>query len=77
VRVTGRGNKRVSTAALIANRFRPPARLISRVHIACGHSNDRRKGFTEIGYARLVDASQFQGLMSSYTTGHWDDAMLA
>jgi len=58
VKVTGSSNKRVSLAALIAVKPGCRARLIYRVH----HSSrkDRRKGFTETGYARLLDAAHQQ-----------------
>jgi putative transposase len=65
VTVTAQGSKRVSIAALIA--IRPgtagSARLIYRTHLDRGSGKHRRKGFTEIGYARLLDAAhqQLQG----------------
>jgi hypothetical protein len=54
VTVTGGHNKRVSLAALIAVRPGGRPRLIYRVHH--GRRGDKRKGFTETGYARLLDA---------------------
>jgi hypothetical protein len=60
VTVTGGHNSRVSLAALIAVRpgYRP--RLIYRVHRARGRGRDKRKGFTETDYARLLDAAHQQ-----------------
>jgi len=58
--VTGGSNKRVSLAALIAVRPGQRPRLIYRVHAARGHGQDRRKGFTEADYARLLDAAHQQ-----------------
>lgn len=60
MKVTGAHNSRVSLAALIAVRpgYRP--RLIYRVHQARGQGRDRRKGFTETGYAQLLDAAHQQ-----------------
>ena len=55
VRVTGGSNKRVSLAALIAVRPGQRPRLIYRVHH--GRRGEKRKGFTETGYARLLDAA--------------------
>jgi putative transposase len=60
VRVTGGSNKRVSLAALIATRPGHRPRLIYRVHTGRGHGSDRRKGFTETDYARLLDAAHQQ-----------------
>jgi transposase len=59
VRVTGGSNKRVSLAALIATRPGHQARLIYRTHLG-GRRDDRRKGFTEADYARLLDAAHQQ-----------------
>jgi hypothetical protein len=58
VTVTGGSNKRVSLAALLAVKPGCAPRLIYRVH----HSRrgDKRKGFTETGYARLLDAAHQQ-----------------
>ena len=59
-RVTGGSNKRVSLAALIAIKPGQRPRLIYRVHHSRGSRNDRRKGFTEPDYARLLDAAHQQ-----------------
>ena len=58
VTVTGGHDTRVSLAALIAVRpgYRP--RLIWRTHRA--RRGDKRKGFTETGYARFLDAAHQQ-----------------
>jgi hypothetical protein len=58
VRVTGSSNKRVSLAALIAVKPGSRARLIYRVHH--GSRTGRRKGFSETGYAHLLDAAHQQ-----------------
>lgn len=60
VRVTGASNRRVSLAALIAVKPGQRARLIYRVHHGDRRRNDRRKGFTETGCARLLDAAHQQ-----------------
>jgi len=60
VRVTGASNRRVSLAALIAIKPGCRARLIYRVHHARRHRGDRRKGFTEMDYAQLLDAAHQQ-----------------
>jgi transposase len=60
VRVTGDSNKRVSLAALIAVRPGCRPRLIYRVHHARRSRDDRRKGFTETDYARLLDDAHQQ-----------------
>jgi hypothetical protein len=59
VTVTGGSNKRVSLAALIAVKPGHQARLIYGVH-ASRPRGDRRKGFTETDYARLLDAAHQQ-----------------
>jgi transposase len=59
VRVTGGSNKRVSLAGLIAVRPGQRPRLIYRVHRA-SRRGDKRKGFTETDYARLLDAAHAQ-----------------
>jgi transposase len=59
VTVTGGHNTRVSLAALIATRPGYQARLIYRTHLS-GRRDDRRKGFTETGYARFLDAAHQQ-----------------
>jgi putative transposase len=58
VTVTGGHDTRVSLAALIAVRPGHPARLIYRTHR--GGRGDKRKGFTEADYARLLDAAHQQ-----------------
>jgi DDE superfamily endonuclease len=62
VTVTAQGSKRVSVAALIAARpgTAGRARLIYRTHLDRGSGRHRRKGFTETGYARLLDAAHQQ-----------------
>jgi hypothetical protein len=60
VKVTGSSNKRVSLAALIAVKPGQRPRLIYRVHQGRRHGTDRRKGFTEPDYARLLDAAHQQ-----------------
>jgi transposase len=60
VTVTGTSNKRVSVAALIAVKPGHRPRLIYRTHHGRGPRNNRRKGFTEAGYARLLDAARQQ-----------------
>jgi DDE superfamily endonuclease len=58
VTVTGGHDTRVSLAALIAVRLDCRPRLIYRTHRA--RRADTRKGFTETGYARLLDAAHQQ-----------------
>ena len=58
--MTGGHNSRVSLAALIAVRPGCRPRLIYRVHRARGRGGQRRKGFTEAGYAALLDAAHQQ-----------------
>ena len=60
MRVTGGSNKRVSLAALIAVKPGCRPRLIYRVHARRERGKDRRKGFTEKEYARLLDAAHQQ-----------------
>jgi hypothetical protein len=60
VKVTGGHNSRVSLAALLAVRPGCRPRLIYRVHRARGRGRDKRKGFTEMDYARLLDAAHQQ-----------------
>jgi transposase len=60
VKVTGGANRRVSLAALIAVKPGCRPRLIYRVHHARRRRNDQRKGFTETGYARLLDDARQQ-----------------
>jgi putative transposase len=58
VTVTGGHDTRVSLAALIAIRPGHQARLIYRTHRA--RRGDKRKGFTETDYARLLDTAHQQ-----------------
>jgi putative transposase len=58
VKVTGGHDTRVSLAALIAVRPGQEARLIYRTHR--GRRGDKRKGFTEQDYARLLDGAHQQ-----------------
>ena len=58
--MTGAHNTRVSLAALIAVKPGCRPRLIYRVHRSHAHGKDRRKGFTEADYARLLDAAHQQ-----------------
>jgi transposase len=58
VTVTGGHNSRVSLAALLAVKPGCRPRLIYRVHRR--RRGDRRKGFTEADYARLLDAAHQQ-----------------
>jgi transposase len=58
VTVTGGSNKRVSLAALIAVKPGCRPRLIYRVH--AHRRGEKRKGFTETEYARLLDAAHQQ-----------------
>jgi transposase len=60
VTVTGGSNKRVSLAALIAVKAGQRPRLIYRVHAGRRRRGDKRKGFTEADYARLLDAAHQQ-----------------
>jgi hypothetical protein len=60
VKVTGAHNTRVSLAGLIAVRPGCSPRLIYQVHHARRCGNDQRKGFTEVDYARLLDAAHQQ-----------------
>ena len=56
--MTGGHDRRVSLAALIAIRPGCGPRLIYRTHRA--RRGDKRKGFTETDYARLLDAAHQQ-----------------
>ena len=58
--MTGGGNKRVSLATLIAVKAGQRPRLVYRVHQGPLRRWDKRKGFTETDYARLVDAAHQQ-----------------
>ena len=60
VKVTGAHNTRISLAALIAVKPGQRPRLIYRVHKGRRRGKDQRKGFTEVGYARLLDAAHQQ-----------------
>jgi hypothetical protein len=57
VKVTAIGSNRVSLAALVATRPGRRSRLIYRTHLGGGPGTGRRKGFSETGYARLLDAA--------------------
>jgi hypothetical protein len=58
VTVTGGHDSRVSLAALIAVKPGQRPRLVFRVHRA--PRGDKREGFTEAGYARLLDGAHQQ-----------------
>ena len=58
VTVTGGHNSRVSLAALVAVKSGQRPRLVFRVHRT--RHGDKRKGFTETEYARLLDAAHQQ-----------------
>ncbi|HLX51169.1 MAG TPA: transposase [Streptosporangiaceae bacterium] len=60
VTVTGGSNRRVSLAALLCIKPGQRPRLIYRIHCARRRRNDRRKGFTETDFARLLDAAHQQ-----------------
>ncbi|MDX2939309.1 hypothetical protein P1P92_44355 [Streptomyces ipomoeae] len=60
VRVTAAGTKRVSMAGLICTKPGHRPRLIYRIHLDRGPAKGRRKGFTETGCARLLDAAHRQ-----------------
>ena len=61
MRVTGAGNSpRLSLAALIAVKPGHRPRLIYRTRTGRKHAAGQRKGFTETGYARLLDAAHQQ-----------------
>jgi putative transposase len=60
VRVTAAGTRRVSLAALICTKAGRRPRLIYRTHVDRGPRHDRRKGFTETDYARLLDDAHQQ-----------------
>jgi transposase len=60
VKVTGAHNTRVSLAALVCVKPGCRPRLIYRVHRSRGHGASQRKGFTEAGYVRLLDAAHQQ-----------------
>jgi hypothetical protein len=69
VAVTGGSNKRVSLAALLCIKPGCRPRLIYRVHRRRG--KDQRKGFTEAGYAQLLDAVHQQ--LSGPVVVVWDN----
>ena len=69
--MTGGSNKRVSLAALIAVKPRQRPRLIYRVHHGPRSRDDRRKGFTEADYARLLDDAHQQ--LGGPLVVVWDD----
>ena len=82
VRVTAQGSKRVSVAALVCARPGRRARLIHRIHPGRGHGKHRRKGFTETGYARLLDDARQQlggplVVVWDNSNTHTSDAMIA
>ena len=60
VTVTGGSNKRVSLAALIAVKEGQQPRLVFRARSGRRRDGDKRKGFTERDYARLLDAAHQQ-----------------
>jgi putative transposase len=60
VKVTGGSSRRVSLAALLCTKPGHRPRLIYRVHHARRHGAGQRKGVTETGYARLLDAAHRQ-----------------
>ena len=60
VKVTGTSNRRVSLAALIAVKPGCRPRLIYRTHHGRRRRDGQRKGFTETGYAQLLDAAHQQ-----------------
>jgi putative transposase len=82
VKVTGSSNRRVSLAALIAVKPERRPRLIYRVHHGRRRRAGARKGFTEAGYARLLDAAHQQlggpiVLVWDNLNAHVSDAMAA
>ncbi|MFE3270338.1 hypothetical protein [Streptomyces sp. NPDC059215] len=60
VRVTAAGTERISMAALICTKAGHRPRLIYRIHLDRGPAKNRRKGFIETDYARLLDAAHQQ-----------------
>ena len=58
--MTGGQDKRVSLAALIAVKAGQRPRLVYRVHRGGRRRGDKRKGFTEADYARLLDDAHQQ-----------------
>jgi len=71
VKVADSSNKRVSLAALLCIKPRQRPRLIYRVHHGRRRGTDRRKGFTETDYARLLDAAHQQ--LASPLVLVWDN----
>jgi transposase len=60
VRVTAQNSPRLSLAALLATKPGHRPRLLYRTHSSRRRSIGRRKGFTEVDYARLLDAAHRQ-----------------
>ena len=60
VRVSSKNSPRLSLAALIAVKPGQAPRLIYRTHTGRRHWAGQPKGFTEAGYARLLDAAHQQ-----------------
>jgi hypothetical protein len=60
VTVTGGHNTRVSLSALIAVKAGSRPRLLYRVRDGRPRRGDKRKGFTEADYARLLDGAHQQ-----------------
>jgi transposase len=60
VRVTAQNSPRLSLAALLATKPGHRPRLLYRTHSSRRRSIGRRKGFTEVDYARLLDAAHSQ-----------------
>jgi hypothetical protein len=71
VTVTGGSNKRISLAALIAIKPGCRPRLIYRAHKNRRRGKDQRKGFTEAGFAQLLDAAHQQ--LASPLVVVWDN----
>src|SRR3954454_10758579 len=60
VRVTAQNSPRLSLAALLATKPGHRPRLLYRTHSSRRRSIGRRKGFSEVDYARLLDAAHQQ-----------------
>jgi transposase len=60
VRVTAQNGPRLSLAALLATKPGHRRRLLYRTHSSCRRGIGRRKGFSEVDYARLLDAAHRQ-----------------
>ena len=73
VKVTAKGSKRISLAALIATRpgTAGRARLIYRTHVDRGSDKHRHKGFTERDYARLLETAHQE--LGGAITLVWDN----